>query len=282
MQTSMKSLRPDSLQQPSTEPVPFDRTPLDPRAAAVHIRRLLETAFLLDVDGTLVDIAPTPSQVEATPGLLATLARLEERSGGAVALVSGRTIAELDSIFSPLRLPAVGGHGAEFRPVVGEPVTVEGVPLLDPDLKRHLVDIAGMDPRILIEDKGYSAAVHFRLAPELQRRIADAVSMALARARPSSVEVLHGKAVLEIKSSAYDKGSAVRRLMRLRPFAGRRPIFVGDDTTDETAFAVLSEFDGTGFSVGRPLASVAGHFAGPREVREWLQYIAQAEEPPPA
>ncbi len=282
MPVPMKPLRPTSVPQPSMEPGPIDQMALDPRAAAARVGRLLEIALLLDVDGTLVDIAPTPSEVEATPALLAALQRLVERTGGAVALVSGRTVAELDSIFSPLRLPAVGGHGAEFRPVVGQPLNVEGAPTLDPVLKRRLADIAAMDPRILVEDKGYSVALHFRLAPEHQPAIEDAVSAALAFAWPNPVEILHGKAVIEVKSSGYDKGSAVRRLMRLRPFAGRRPIFVGDDVTDETAFVVLSEFNGVGFSVGRPLCGVDGHFAGPRQVREWLGHLAQAAELPGA
>lgn len=280
MQRSMKSPRPKSLQRHPTAPPP-EQSALDPRVAAAHVGRLSETTFLLDVDGTLVDIAPTPSEVEATPALLAALARLDERTGGAVALVSGRTIAELDSIFSPLRLPAVGGHGAEFRPVAGQPVALEGASPLPSDLKRRLAEIALIDPRILVEDKGYSVALHFRLAPEREHSVQEAVTTVLALARPSSVELLRGKAVIEVKSSGYDKGSAVRRLMHLHPFAARRPIFVGDDTTDESAFAVLSEFDGTGFSVGRLLTGVAGHFAGPREVREWLEVIVQTEEPPP-
>ena len=234
------------------------------------------SAFLLDVDGTLVDIAPTPREVRVPAPLLRTLARLIARTDGAVALVSGRSIADLDRLFDPLRLTAVGGHGAEFRLPDGTDVHRRDSPALGAELKQALFAIAGAG--VLAEDKGYSVALHYRLAPEKEALVREAVARACARAVHEPVEILPGKAVIEIKPAGFSKGSGVRELMRHAPFAGRRPIFIGDDTTDETVFAIMPELDGTAFSVGRDVAGVAGCFATPARVRAWLDRIAPAGE----
>jgi trehalose 6-phosphate phosphatase len=258
----------------------LDDAALDPHAVPLDLPGLDELAFLLDIDGTLVDIKPTPAEVETSPELRETLARLLTHTGGAVALVSGRTVAEIDTIFAPLRLPAVGGHGAEFRIATSQPPALEKACPLDLDLKRRLVGIGALDRRILVEDKGYAVAIHYRLAPEMQPLVEDAIEAALASVASSRVEVLHGKAVLEIKSAGFNKGSAVRRLMQRLPFAGRRPIFIGDDTTDENALAALPEFHGVGLSVGRLLAGATAHFAAPADVRAWLTRISRIDPRP--
>ena len=139
--------------------------------------------------------------------------------------------------------------------------------------------LAGGGPGILVEDKGYSIALHYRLAPEKEQFVRDAV-LALSEELPDSFEVLPGKAVVEIKSAGFDKGTAVRRLMARPPFAGRRPLFIGDDATDEAAFAVLPEFDGVGISVGRRVPGVATCFDSPHDVRMWLEQISQVEKAP--
>ncbi len=240
---------------------------LDPR----NLNRL---AILLDVDGTLLDIAPTPREVVVPPELPATLARVRERVGGALALVSGRPIAELDEFFTPLRFAAVGGHGAEMRPVA-DGVTLSGrATPLDPMFRERLKLIAESHPGVLVEDKGYSIALHYRLVPKQGLALVHDVKHACERWADPSFELLTGKAVLEIKFAAFNKGSGVRDLMTYPPFAGRAPIFVGDDRTDEDAFRVVPDFNGHAMSVGRKLPGVEGYFKSPSDVRQWLARLS--------
>ena len=126
---------------------------------------LSQLAILMDVDGTLLDFAPTPREVFVSHALRETLGRLWERTGGAVAFVSGRPVNELDLIFSPLQLPAIGGHGAELRTIPGAAPESPRLPPLDPSVKRKFAAIAEAGPGIILEDKGYSLAL-YRLAPE--------------------------------------------------------------------------------------------------------------------
>ncbi len=244
------------------------------------IPNLRECAILLDVDGTILDLAATPREVWVPPSLRHDIARLSERTGGAVALVSGRSLNDLDLLFLPLQLPAVGGHGAEFRPRVGgEPEPRRTAPL-GAALKRKFAAVAEIGPGIVIEDKTYSIALHYRLAPDLENVVKEAVTRICAEICSASIEILHGKFVVEIKQLGFNKGTAVRELMRLPPFADRHPIFVGDDITDELVFEIISEFDGLAFSVGRTVEGVDGHFEKPEAVRGWLTRIADEGESP--
>jgi trehalose 6-phosphate phosphatase len=236
-------------------------------------------AVLLDVDGTIVDIAPTPREVFVSPQLRQTLQRLLERTSGALALVSGRPLKELDLLFAPLLLPVVGGHGAEIRRTPDGAVDRGRARALSEEFKRRLATIAAAGPGIILEDKDYSLAIHYRLAPDKEQFIRDGV-LAICEELDPSIEVLPGKAVLEVKSAGFDKGTAVRQLMMQPPFSGRRPIFIGDDTTDEAAFAVLPEFNGVGISVGRRIAGAPICLESPTDVRAWLDHISQAEEIP--
>ena len=240
---------------------------------------LHQVAILLDVDGTIVDLAATPREVFVPDSLRATLRRLWERTEGALALVSGRPLADLDLLFAPLALPAVGVHGAEIRISAKARANHGRAKPMSDAVKRRFAAIAAAGPGILVEDKGYSIALHYRLAPEKEQFVRDAV-LALSEELPDSFEVLPGKAVVEIKSAGFDKGTAVRRLMARPPFAGRRPLFIGDDATDEAAFAVLPEFDGVGISVGRRVPGVATCFDSPHDVRMWLEQISQVEKAP--
>ena len=235
-------------------------------------------AFLLDIDGTLLDLAPTPRDVRVPTSLRHTLERLQARSDGAVALVSGRSLADIDLIFHPLHLSAIGGHGAEIRyHANGHPDQRLGASL-DDELKRRLAEIAASGRGIIVEDKGYSLALHYRLAPEKKQAVWDAVDAVIADLPPKSVEILPGKAVIEVKHAGFSKATGVRELMTHAPFKGRRPVFIGDDTTDETVFAILPELDGIGFAVGRHIAGVAGCFDAPADVRAWLERLAPADE----
>jgi trehalose 6-phosphate phosphatase len=228
-------------------------------------------ALLLDVDGTLIDIAPSPDAVVVPEVLRATLARLAQRTGGALALVSGRTIHDLDRLFAPLKLPVVGGHGVEMR-LPGRSIVHAGTQLPD-DLHDALEKAGEFDPGIICEDKGYSIALHYRKAPEQQERLRRYIETVVDRL-PGEFEVLPGKAVFEVKRADVSKGEAVRALMTQPPFKGRTPVFIGDDDTDKSVFALLPALGGLGFSVDLAFEGLAGVFASPDEVRQALQRLA--------
>jgi trehalose 6-phosphate phosphatase len=246
------------------------------KSSAFLIPDLRKCALLLDIDGTIVDIAPTPTAVRVTPSLRAVLPRLVDLTGGALALVSGRSLADIDRLFAPLRLAAVGGHGAELRPTHGGDADVRDPLGLESALRRKLHAIAG--DGVVAEDKGYAVALHYRLAPEREAQVREAVDEICGEPWDTPIEILPGKAVIEIKHAGFSKATAVRELMARAPFRGRTPIFIGDDTTDETVFAILPELRGIGFSVGREVAGVAGRFDAPANVRAWLEKLATADE----
>src|SRR6202521_3506821 len=230
---------------------------------------LNKVAVLLDVDGTLLDLAPTPREVFVPHALRDTLARLWDRTGGAVAFVSGRPVSELDLIFSPLQLPAIGGHGAELRAVAGAAPDAPRLPPLDPSVKRKFAAIAEAGPGIILEDKGYSLALHYRLAPEKERMVREAAARISTELKAFPIELLPGKLVVEIKQTGFTKATAVRELMTYSPFADRRPIFIGDDVTDLGVFDILPNYDGIGIAVGRKVPGVKSCFDRPIDVRRW-------------
>src|SRR5450432_2132777 len=234
------------------------------------IPHLGECALLLDIDGTLLDLAPTPREVWVPPGLAKTMNRLLQRTSGALALVSGRSLNDIDLIFAPEQFPAVGGHGAEMRLSTDSEAVATHAPPMDKELKRRLAAIAKLSPGILLEDKGYSLALHYRLAPHAEKAIYEAVSLIRADLPNAPIEVMPGKCVCEIKHSGFNKASGVIELMSHQPFKGRRPIFIGDDVTDESVFAIMPDFGGLAFSVGRRAQGVADYFDDPSEVRDWL------------
>ncbi len=235
---------------------------------------LQEIALLLDVDGTIVDIGPSPTEVQVAPGLRETLNRLFDLSGGAVALVSGRPITDLDWLFSPLRLPAIGGHGAEMR-LHNNEVFFWAKPL-PPDLRKRLAEGASIGPGIVVEDKDYSLALHYRKSPKLAESLRRHVAESRAAFSGEPTELLLGKAMFEVKRPGVSKGESIRRLMPHFPFSGRVPVFIGDDITDELVFAVLPEIGGKGFSVNRHVPGLTGIFKNPAQVREALQILANS------
>jgi trehalose 6-phosphate phosphatase len=242
-----------------------------PRAGAIDGFAALDpaaTAFLFDVDGTLIDIGPSPFEVDVPADLRAALERLLVLADGAVALVSGRPIRDLDTLFEPLRLPAVGGHGAETRLRADE--TPQRIADLPRSLRDFLVAAVVHDPRLAYEDKGYSVALHFRKAPQHEPHLRAHVEKGLAIYPQERLELLPGKAMIEVKRPGISKGDAVRALMTQAPFAGRRPVFVGDDVTDESVFAAMPGLGGASYSVGRSFPGVPHVFAAPEEVRRAL------------
>ena len=246
-----------------------------PRSLVPH---LSETAILLDIDGTLLELMPTPREVWVPPGLAKTLNRLMVRTNGALALVSGRSLNDIDLIFAPDQFPSVGGHGAEMRIDPDSGSVASHAPPMDKELKRRLAAIAKLSPGILLEDKGYSLALHYRLAPQAEKAIYEAVSLIRADLPNAPIEVLPGKCVCEIKHSGFTKATGVRELMTREPFKGRRPLFIGDDVTDETVFGIMPDYDGLSFSVGRRAQGVSGHFDAPSDVREFLAHLLDDEK----
>jgi trehalose 6-phosphate phosphatase len=263
-----EDVSPEDEAAPDTVPVPRSLVP-----------HLSQSAILLDIDGTLLDLAPTPREVWVPPGLAKTLYRLHERTSGALALVSGRSLNDIDLIFAPEQFPAVGGHGAEMRVSADSESVATHAPPLDKELKRRLAAIAKLSPGILLEDKGYSLALHYRLAPHAEKAIYAAVSLIRADLPNAPIEVLPGKCVCEIKHSGFTKATGVLELMTHAPFKGRHPLFIGDDVTDESVFAIMPDLGGLAFSVGRRAKGVAGHFDEPSDVRQWLAHLLDDERP---
>jgi trehalose 6-phosphate phosphatase len=234
-------------------------------------------ALLLDVDGTILDTAITPGSVVVPGSLRSSLRELHVKSGGALALVSGRLIRDLDALFAPLRLPAIGGHGAEMRLSGDDATLTRHDAVIDGMLRNLVAAAAASDPRIILEDKGSSLALHYRLAPQMEQILKARIAAIVTGAGVEDLEVMHGKAVIEIKPLNFSKGEAVREMMKNPPFARRNPVFVGDDTTDESVFNALPALGGIGYSVERLIPGANGTFDSPYDVRCWLAGLCGRE-----
>jgi trehalose 6-phosphate phosphatase len=237
---------------------------------------LKRCALLFDIDGTLIDLAPSPREVVVPPGLRENLQALLEETDGAMALVSGRSLIDIDRIFEPVLFPAVGGHGAEMRLSIDTEAVASHAPPMDSELKKRFASIAALDPGILLEDKGYSLALHYRKAPLMEKALYDAVSVIRADLPDAAIDILPGKFVCEIKASGVSKAMGVRELMTNEPFVGRTPVFLGDDVTDESVFAIMPDMEGISLSVGRRVRGVQGHFDAPADVRGWIARLLRA------
>ncbi|WP_454762816.1 trehalose-phosphatase [Cupriavidus campinensis] len=230
------------------------------------------TALFLDFDGTLADLAPRPDLVQVEPELVGTLRALHTCLDGALAIVSGRPVAELDHFLYPLRLPAAGIHGAELRHD-GERIVVPPAPGIGPLLPR-LEALVRRHPGLQLEYKSVAVAIHYRQVPELEPLVRAAVADVLRDA--VGLEGLPGKMVIEIKPAGVDKGGAIAAFMRVPPFAGRMPLFAGDDVTDEAGFVVVRELGGVGLLVGQRATAASLSVAGPAALRSWLHRSAHA------
>ena len=239
-------------------------------------------AFFLDVDGTLADIAPHPAEVTIADHARDTLFRLVEACEGAVALVSGRSIADIDRLFAPLHLPVAGLHGLERRNAGGRVTRVAARPEALDAARAALEAFAGAHPGVLIEDKGVSLALHFRQAPKVETEAETVVSGVIAGAQGTLV-LQRGKMVLELRPGGSDKGAAVDDFMAEPPFAGRLPIFVGDDVTDEAGFATINKMDGISIRVGDGTPTCAQYDgASVAAIHAWLDAVAEALGAPAA
>ena len=233
-------------------------------------------SLFLDFDGTLAELAETPDGVRVAPDLPATLEALHRAFGGALAVVSGRSIAQLDDFLAPARLPAAGMHGLERRSAKGACGPGDKFArALDP-LRATLAPMVEDDPRLVLEDKGPSIVLHYRRAPEREEecrrvmaRLLEGVP-GLARFR-----VVRGKRMVEAVPSGCDKGAAIRDFMREAPFAGRRPVFAGDDLTDEDGFDAVAELAGVGIKVGEGKTRAPCRAASVGELIAWLHRLTR-------
>jgi trehalose 6-phosphate phosphatase len=253
---------------------------LAPREAdAVHAVPLPMTAWclFLDVDGTLLELADHPGAVFVDAQLGDLLARLRSAANGAVALVSGRTIADLDRLFNDPKLPLAGTHGCERRDACGQlHVAAVALEQLAP-IRTALQRLAARHPGLLLEDKGAGLALHFLRARELEHELRAEVSLLAAPLVPNFT-LLDGHAVIEVKPAAHSKDSAVSAFMEEAPFRGRQPIFIGDDQTDYGGFAAARRFAGLAIAVG-PRVKAEWWLPGPAAVRRWLGQLALVENP---
>jgi trehalose 6-phosphate phosphatase len=231
-----------------------------------------EMALFLDVDGTLIDFAASPQAAKAHAELPAILQAASRRLGGALALVSGRSIVELDRLMAPLQLPSSGLHGAEMRLTPAGPATtpehlpVEFVAALRIELAPY--------PGAKLEDKGASVAIHFRAAPHLAAELHELLTRYLRRVEAPPLDLMVGELVYELKPPGFDKGTAISAFMQCAPFAGRKPVFVADHPIDQAGFATAASLGGYGLSVGRLLQGAACWFTDTAAVRAWLKDLA--------
>lgn len=227
------------------------------------------SALFLDFDGTLVDIAPQPEAVRVPRPLIESLAAMQERLDGAIAIVSGRPIAQIDEFLRPLRLPAAGVHGAERRRADGSMQLFNG-PSLD-RVEAAARALAARHPELRVEPKRGSLALHYRQAPQLEAQCLLAMQAAVD-ASPGLV-LLRGKMVAEAKPAGASKGHAVEEFLAEPPFAGRTPVFIGDDVTDEAGFAAVQRLGGLGVKVGEGETAALRRLPDPAAFRKELQAL---------
>lgn len=231
------------------------------------------TALFLDFDGTLVDIADRPDEVILRAEVRDALDLLHDALDGALAVISGRPVSELDSFLAPLRLPVAGVHGIEVR---------NG----NADVQRHGYDSAALDrlvasarafaaeyPALLVETKAGSVAIHYRQAPELCEAV-ESFADDCAKAEPS-VELLHGKMVAELRLGGRNKADAVSHFMERTPFVGRTPWFFGDDVTDEDGFRRVNELGGQSVKIGPGRTAARNNFESIGAFHRWLVRAAE-------
>jgi len=228
-----------------------------------------EWAFFLDVDGTLLDIADHPHSIRVDPGLRHLLRELLALTDGALALVSGRAIADIDRLLASANFCVAGQHGAERRDAAGR-LHLHRLSL--GKLRRaglRLRRLVAEHPQLVLEDKGMSLALHYRLAPQLGEEVRD-VMRAMVDKLGDRFELQTGKMVFEIKVGGTDKGAAIEEYMREKPFRKRLPVFVGDDLTDEAGFEFVNRVGGHSIKVGEGVSSARWRLADANAVRAWL------------
>ena len=234
-------------------------------------------ALFLDVDGTLLEIRNNPSDVSADASLVGLLGACFETLGGAMALVSGRSVDEVDRIFAPAVFPVAGAHGAELRFDGGEIVTIAHEPL-PRDALAPIQELAAAHEGLLLEYKRSGVSLHYRRAPELERECRELITRVMAEIG-DSFRLIAGKMVFEIAPGAYDKGAAIRAFLEKHPFADRVPVFLGDDVTDEDGFGVVNELSGMSIRIGDIEHSAARYrLDDVAAVQPWLDHVLLVDQ----
>jgi len=227
-------------------------------------------ALFLDIDGTLVDLAPTPDRVLVDVSLARLLPGLAARLGGALALVTGRAIRDVDRLFAPLVLPVAGQHGCERRDAEGTLHFLAPGDAAFDRLRDLFIAFASRHEGLAVEHKGASLALHYRGAPSLASHVHQTLRSVLARENATGYALQPGKRLVELKPGSRDKGKAIADFMREAPFAGRRPVFVGDDLGDEHGFRDVARMRGLAIKVGPGRTRAAWRLPDVRSVRAWL------------
>lgn len=229
----------------------------------------LDWAYFLDVDGTLIDIAEMPDAIRVDTALLDLIARLHLASGGAVALVTGRALSDLEHHLGPLRMPLAGQHGLERRDVAGRLWIHAAPPAAKFAITEALAPVLARHPNLFLEDKGLTLALHYRQAPQLAAYVHQLMGRLASSVGPG-LELQRGKRVVEIKPEGIDKGTAVAEYLAEPPFKGRRPVFIGDDLNDEHGFAEVNKLDGISIKVGKGASCARFRLPNVAAVHRWL------------
>ncbi|MHA6494036.1 trehalose-phosphatase [Pseudomonas borbori] len=235
-------------------------------------------AFFFDFDGTLADIQPRPELVFISGPLHASLEKLAALCP--VAVISGRPLVQLDEFLRPLHLPCAGVHGVERRTAQGD---VQQLPLdhaLLQRIEQELRAACAPYPDLLLESKGVAFALHYRQAPQLEE-VAKSLAADFAARYAQVLAVQPGKCVFELKPKGANKGDVIRRFMDEPPFAGRIPVFLGDDLTDEAGFAAVNQLDGLSIKVGEGASGAHKHLDSVGAVSAWLAALLAAQSPDP-
>ncbi len=253
----------------ATPPAHASEKPTLPAPAA-------QWALFLDVDGTLVEIAADPDGVEVSTHLVGLLDRLNAKFGGAVALVSGRTIATLDRLFAPLQLKAAGNHGLERRGADGRVVRPARSPAID-TVRAEMAAFAAAHPGVIVEDKSLSVALHYRNRPQAAGAAA-ALAEDLTGRYDGELVIQHGKMMVEVRPGLGDKGTAIAGFLDEKPFTGRVPVFIGDDVTDEDGFRLINARGGYSIRVGNETETCADYrVPNVVGVIRWLEEIVDTQ-----
>lgn len=230
-------------------------------------------ALFLDFDGTLAELAPRPEAVRVAAGLVATLSALQAHLGGALAIVTGRPEGDIDAFLAPWRPALASEHGARYRLAGGASRALLAPPDWAPLLAAAKA-LAARHAGLLVEAKSAGLALHFRLAPQLEHLCRETLAGAL-QALPAvpggpGLELLPGKGLVEVKLGGVHKGRAIADLLTLPPFAGRSPVFAGDDVGDEPGFACVQALGGCGIKVGEGPSLARHRCPSPVALRDWL------------
>jgi len=231
-------------------------------------------AYFFDLDGTLIDFAATPAEVRVGAEVRALLERLHRATGGAVALMSGRAIAEIDRLFPHATLPAAGQHGLERRAASGRLTRHAVATRRFERVRLRMATALAGKPGLLLENKGLSLALHYRRAPRLggyAHRLARSMLPVVGR----RFCIQRGKYVVEMRPAGKNKGVGVLEFMKEAPFRGRIPVFVGDDATDEYGFATVNELGGHSIKVGPGRTAARWRLRNVKAVEQWLRSISR-------